>query len=41
MDVHRNRCHAQGHVVGEEQRRTAVRDAKAVVDWRGKRLRTL
>lgn len=41
MDVHRNCCHAQGHVVGEEQWRSAVRDAEAVVDWRSKRLRTL
>lgn len=41
MDVHRNCCHAQGHVVGEKQWRVAVRDAKAVVNWRGKRLCTL
>lgn len=41
MDVHCNCCHAQGHVVREEQRRTAVRDAQAVVNGRGKRLGTL
>lgn len=41
MHVHRNCCHAQGHMVGEEQWRIAVRDAEAVVDWRRKRLRTL
>lgn len=41
VDVHRNCCRAQGHMVGEEQWRIAVWDAEAVVDWRTKRLCTL
>lgn len=41
MDIHCNCCHAQGHMVGEEQWCIAVRNTNAVVDWRGKHLRTL